>query len=358
MSNLWNQLESRPGILFLCACVFLSFAGCSRSDQNKQVVVYTSVDDIYSRDIAERFTRRSGIRVLLQTDTEETKSTGLLNRLVAEKGRPQADVFWSGDPARTALLKKRGITTPYRSSAASPGQLAFGDAENHFTALSARLRVLIYNRELVPTENIPQSVFDLASPAFRNRACIANPLFGTTSMHIVALFQVWGEERARSFLQSLGSNGVAMLSSNGEVKRRVAAGDYAIGLTDSDDVSVALKDGKPVGWVIPDQADIGAVLIPNAVCLINGGPNPENGRKFIDHLLSEEVESLLAQSSAVQIPLRETLPTPAFFPMPISKMRTMSVNYPDLAVQLEKLTDGYVGEWTREQLKRGHSQTK
>src|SRR5207302_5490649 len=105
------------------------------------------------------------------------------------------------------------------SPAASPRQLAMGDAEQHFTALSCRVRVLIYNRDLVRPERLPQSVLDLAKPEFRGRACLANPLFGTTSMHVAALFQMLGEQRAREFFASLTSNQVAMLSSNGEVKR-------------------------------------------------------------------------------------------------------------------------------------------
>lgn len=337
-------------VIFVCSC--------SPDPGRQAVVVYTSVDDAYARMVAEKFQIKTGIEVLLVTDTEETKSTGLVNRLIAEKARPQADVFWSGDPARPALLKRRGITTAYKSAAASSNQIALGDLDNHYTALSARLRVLIYNRALVPAASAPHSIFDLASPVFRGRACIANPLFGTTSMHVAALFSVLGEERAFSFFGSLASNNVAILSSNGEVKRRVAAGDFAIGLTDSDDVSVALQDGKPVGWVIPDQKGIGALLIPNAVCLIKGGPHPDNGAKFVDFLLSEAVEIMLANSAAVQIPLRENLPTPAFFPMPLSKMYLMPVNCSELVGQLENATDGYVGEWTRQQMELGRSRAK
>src|SRR5712691_9923213 len=71
-------------------------AGCNSSSKTSTVVVYTSVDDVFARPIAEQFEKETGIKVNLVPDTEETKSTGLLNRLIAEKGRPQADVFWSG----------------------------------------------------------------------------------------------------------------------------------------------------------------------------------------------------------------------------------------------------------------------
>jgi len=41
-----------------------------------------------------------------------------MNRLIAEQARPQADVSWSGDPVRAAILKAKGVTAEYRSRAA------------------------------------------------------------------------------------------------------------------------------------------------------------------------------------------------------------------------------------------------
>ena len=104
---------------------------------------------------------------------EETKSAGLLNRLIAEKNRPQADVFWSGDPVRAAILKTRGVSTPYRSSKAEGIPTRFSDLEGYWTGFSARARVLIYNRSLVlqdgrrqfsPAARLPCSFFSESSP--------------------------------------------------------------------------------------------------------------------------------------------------------------------------------------------------
>jgi iron(III) transport system substrate-binding protein len=95
---------------FISYLVMVFFAGACNRGSISEVVVYTSVDDVFARPIAEQFTKDTGIVVRLVPDTEETKSTGLLNRLIAEKGRPQADVFWSGDPVRAAVLKAKGVS--------------------------------------------------------------------------------------------------------------------------------------------------------------------------------------------------------------------------------------------------------
>ncbi len=82
----------------------------SCNNTTNEVVVYTSVDQIFSEPILKEFEDSTGILVKAVYDTEETKSTGVVNRLIAEKDNPQCDLFWSGDPIRTIVLKNRGIS--------------------------------------------------------------------------------------------------------------------------------------------------------------------------------------------------------------------------------------------------------
>lgn len=60
-------------------------------------------------------------------------------------------------------------------------------------------------------------------------------------MHVATLFVVFGDKAARAYLKGLTRNGIRMVSSNGEVKRRVSEGDCAVGITDSDDAYAAIK---------------------------------------------------------------------------------------------------------------------
>src|SRR5258708_12361377 len=92
--------------------IYALVAACAPSliAANGEVVVYSSVDDIFARPICEQFQKETGIITKLVPDTEETKSTGLLNRLIAEKARPRAAVFSSGHPVRAAILKSQGVS--------------------------------------------------------------------------------------------------------------------------------------------------------------------------------------------------------------------------------------------------------
>lgn len=330
-------------VSFLMVILIAGAWVCGRR-AGQEVVVYTSVDDVFARPIAQHFEQETGITVRLVPDTEETKSTGLLNRLIAEKERPQADVFWSGDPVRAAILKAKGVSAPYRSPQAAGLPQQFSDPDGHWTGFSARARVLIYNRNLVPESQEPKSVLDLLDPRFKGKACIANPLFGTTAMHAAALFAILGEEKAKAFFGGFAANGGKILSSNGEVRRRVAAGEFAVGIADTDDVNVARLEGKPVGMVYPDANGMGTLIIPNCVVLIAGGLNSEAGRRFIDYLLRPETAKALAESEAAQMPLRSGVPVPQGMTS-FESLKPMSVDYATLASLLENLSKRYLKDW-------------
>ena len=336
--------------LLMAGALTAALTGCkddggqSSSGGRGEVVVYTSVDDVFARPLAERFERETGITVKLVPDTEETKSTGLLNRLIAEKDRPVADVFYSGDPMRAGVLKLKGVSQPYTSPSAADLPKQFSDPDGHWTGFSSRARVIIYNRNLIPSGQEPKSVHDLNDPKYKGKACIANPLFGTTSMHAAALFAALGTDKAKQFFEDFAANGGKILSSNGEVRRRVANGEFALGLTDTDDYNVARQEGKPVGAVYPDQDGMGTVLVPNTLVLIKGAPHEENGKRFIDFMLKPEIAQALAESEAAQMPLRPGIPVPPHV-TPVEKIKPMALDYGALAADAERITTEFLKGW-------------
>jgi len=318
-------------------------AACSRTNpEPKEVVVYVSEDQVFSQPVLERFERETGIRVRAVYDTEEAKSTGVMNRLIAEKGNPRADVYWANEPIRAEVLKRRGVAEPYRSPAAADIPAAFRDPEGYWTGFSARLRVLIVGSDIAEP---PRSVLDLADPAWRGRAVLANPLFGTTTSHVAALFVSLGDEEAKAFLDRVRANGVVLTTSNGDSADRVASGEAAFSLVDSDDAIARLRRGDPVRMVIPDQEEggLGCFVVPNAVILVHGGPHPEAARRLADFLLSPETEKQLAEADCAQIPLHPEVPVPADLPA-LEGIRTMDVPWAAVARKMETIQP-WLKEW-------------
>jgi len=317
------------------------FVSCNNSQ--KEVIVYTSVDQIFSEPILKDFEKETGIKIKTVFDTEETKSTGVLNRLIAEKDNPQCDVFWSGDPIRTIVLKNKGITTAYKLEIAKDINSVFKDKDNEWTGFSARARVLIYNKDSMNKEDIPKSIFDLTKPEYKGRFAIANPLFGTTTFHFAAIFTALGDEKAKQFLADLKQNNVLIATSNGDVKKRVVSGEIACGLTDTDDANEAINEGANVGIVFLDQeSGFGSLIMPNAVCMIKNSPNKENAKVLIDYLLSKETEAKLAKSCA-QMPLHKGVEIPENIPS-LDNIIPMRIDYNKTSVKLEEIQD-YLKNW-------------
>jgi iron(III) transport system substrate-binding protein len=214
MTDRWRVRVART----LAAVAVVSFASCGEPADDapriRTVTVYVSTDRVFSEPVLKEYERRTGVRVDAVYDTEETKSTGLANRLLAERARPQADVFWSNEPVRTLVLKSRGILTPYRSPSADGIPPALVDPEGYWTGFSARVRVIAYNTTLVAPADAPRSIFDLADPRWRGQVAIADPRFGSTSFHVAALYAVAGDERMDAFFRQLKGNDVRVVDGN------------------------------------------------------------------------------------------------------------------------------------------------
>lgn len=329
-------------IAFTGVLILLSVLVSCRSRPSETVVVYVSEDQVFSEPILKDFERDTGITVKSVFDTEEAKSTGVMNRLIAEKENPQADVYWANEPVRADVLKQRGVSTPYLSPSADGIAEQFKDPDRHWTGFSARARLLLVNAKSTLK---PATVMAYVDSSARGRAAIANPLFGTTTAYIAALFTVWGDDRARNFMNQMKANGVKMTTSNGESTDFVASGQTDFALVDSDDAVSGKKQGKPVEIVYPDQdpGGIGVLILPNAAVLIKGGPDPENGKRLIDYLLSRDTERKLAFADCAQIPLHAGVETPPEV-RHIEDVKPMGVVYADLARKMEDIQP-FLKQW-------------
>ncbi len=319
--------------LLLIAALSVSCSG--RGKEENVVVVYVSEDRVFSEPILKDFERETGIKVKAIYDTEESKSTGLMNRLIAEKGHPRADVYWANEPIRAEVLRQKGLLQPYISPNAKGIPEQFRDPRGYWTGFSARARVLLVNSRV---KNKPHSILDYVNPEWKGRAVIANPLFGTTTVHMAVLFVLWGDEKAKEFLNKMKENRVKISSSNGESADLVASGQFDFALVDNDDAVSRIRRGEPVEMVFPDQGEgeMGVLLLPNAVMLIKGAPHPENGRKLVDYLLSRETERKLAFADCAQIPLHSGVDMPPELE-DISRLKTIEVDYGKVARKLEEI---------------------
>ena len=100
----WISSRSGPaGLGLWLGLALLPLLGCRPQDPNA-VVVYAAQDQVYAEPIFKQFTAETGLKVRAAYDSEAVKTVGLANRLLAERTRPQCDVFWGNEEMRTRQL--------------------------------------------------------------------------------------------------------------------------------------------------------------------------------------------------------------------------------------------------------------
>lgn len=305
----------------------------------RTVVLYSSVDDPVLRAVAERFRQQMNIIVEIVGDTEATKTTGLVQRLLAEKDSPRADVWWSSEALGTVMLARAGVLEPMPSPPfdadgnAWPAEHKAADGSWH--AFAQRARVIAYNSKWVNVSDVPRSLEALVDPAWKGRVGLARPQFGTTRAHMAAIAARHGHGALRRWLEALKANDVRLYDGNSTVARAVGMGEIDVGLVDTDDVWSAQRNAWPVSLAFeipaagssgvagaespggamrqPDATSSGAawtggpLLIPNTVAVVKGAPHPAEARLLAEFLLAEHTEKLLATMEQHTLPIRPWL---------------------------------------------------
>jgi iron(III) transport system substrate-binding protein len=277
----------------LLALLLVGGIACDRKGGGqKTVVVYTSVDEPVATPILNEFEKKTGIKVVVQKDTEATRTAGLAERLIAERDNPRADVWWGNEASHTVDLAERDVLAPYKSKAHDAIPPNYRDSKGRWAGTALRARVI------ARSVNCPipiTSIKDLTRPELKGRVCMARPTAGTTGGHVAALYALWGKQDADEFFRKLKENDIKLVGGNSIVAEQVGKGSMWAGLTDNDDVDAILREGGKLEMILPDQSEgsFGTMAIPCTVGLVKGAKNESAAKELVDYLLSKEVEQKL-----------------------------------------------------------------
>jgi iron(III) transport system substrate-binding protein len=251
-----------------------------------------------------------------------------------------AEIAWFGDPAeavRSAELLAAG---------AAPDQpdvdARWKDAARRFAPLCARARVLVRN----PAASLPlqpQALGDLADPRLAGRQALPPMASGLGPATAAALALLHGEEGARGFLDRLARNRPRITASDDEVRRLVASGAVAFGLTGSEEAAAGALSAAALEVVYPDQSGQGTVVLPTAVALLKAGSGSEAARRLMGWMAGPEAERLLVGRAPGYLPLRADVPVPLGV-RPAVNLRSLPINWDRLA-ELERRLGPYLERW-------------
>jgi iron(III) transport system substrate-binding protein len=289
----------------LVAALALVASGCGGGDS---VTVYSGRTENLIGPLLEEFTNETGIEVAVKYG-----SSADLALLISEEGdRTPADVFISQSPGAVGFLVEAGRLAPLHSELLDLVEPRFRNGGGHWIGLSGRVRVLVFNPDLVDAAELPSSVFDLTEPRFEGRLGVA-PANGSFQDFVTAMREIHGDDTTFDWLRGLKANNAATYGNNTAIVQAVGRGEVPMGLVNHY-YNFRIRAEDPAhpteNFFFPD-GDIGSLLIATAAGVLADSEQADDAARLIEFLLSEQAQGFFA-SETLEYPLAAgVLPAPS-----------------------------------------------
>lgn len=304
-------------------CVVFLMVGCNKSAPNQpaketlqtdkktnELVIYSVRKEKYVKPLVDKFEKDLGIKVKLLTGDET-----LVNKILAEKDRVHADIFFSTDVGALEYLRTKGALQAYPTPAAGQIFDKYKTPDNSWYALGARCRVLMYNKDLISEEEMPKTFWELTDPKWKGQFMIPRGGNGSMVAHITALRTFWGDDKTKKWVKTIAENSGAITKDHAEIRTAIGAGEYKFGIVNDNYFYQQLLEDKNnnVGIIYPDQGpdDIGVFVNVSGVGIVRGAPNRENAKVFIDFLLQPEQLKIYSEGDS-ELPVSSVIESPEF----------------------------------------------
>ncbi|WDR06840.1 extracellular solute-binding protein [Devosia rhodophyticola] len=271
------------------------------------LVVYTPNEEGMLDNLIPVFESGTGATVQLIT-----AGTGeLYQRIRSEAGSPQGDVMFGGGAAQAnANIELWGeYVSPEDGAMVAAGKNKTG----FFTPYQADGSNLLVNTEAAAAAGVEiTSYADLLAPELKGKIAFGDPTasssaFAQLTNMLKAVGGDYESEASWGYVSALVTqlDGISIGSSS-QVAKDVAAGEYIVGLTYEPLSLNYVLSGAPVEIVYPKE---GAAFLPATIQVIKGGPNTAAAQAFIDFVISEEGQTIIAEKTAGR-PLRDGVAKP------------------------------------------------
>ncbi|MFE0047834.1 2-aminoethylphosphonate ABC transporter substrate-binding protein [Streptomyces albireticuli] len=283
-----------PAALALALGAVLTGCGTSSGGDGEEITLY-SADGLKSEDgggfygkVFKDFERRTGIKVKYV----EGGSGEIVQRLARERSRTKADVVVTLPPFIQQADGKKLLDT-YTPKGAD--KVADGDKDpaGKWTSIAGNYFCFIYNSDKLK-DTPPKTWKDLLDPKFKGRIQYSTPgVAGDgTAVLIKAMHDLGGQDPAMAYLKELQRNNVGPSRSTGQLAPKVDKGELLVANGDVQMNYANMRSMPHQGIFFPagDDGKPTTFALPYAAGLVKGAPHAGNARKFLDFLLTEEVQ--------------------------------------------------------------------
>jgi len=341
---------SKKSVILLAVVMVCSIllAGCGGDDKkaatpapaggSKKLVIYTSMKESLISGIVEGFKKKNpGIDV----DYQSAGAGKLMAKIAAERqsGKILADIIWTSEVPDFYNMKKEGILEQYKTPLLKEIVNPFEDYDGHFTAARLGTLAIAINTDKIKTP--PAQWSDLFKPEYKGAFGIADPaLSGTAYMSVALLEKQFGWE----FFDKLRANGARIGKGSGQVVDDTASGELSASLAVDYITNDKIEKGAHIALYYPPEV----LLAPSPVAIFKGG-NVDAAKKFVDYLLGQEAQTLIAGEGTLSV--RPDVKSKAKFALPEAAdalKRSIKIDYVKMMASKEatikKFTDTLQGK--------------
>ena len=274
-------------VLSLLLCVVMSAS--SDAALSGKVVVYMPSPAGLADKIAAGFEAKTGVKVeQFQGTTGE-----ILARLETESANPVADVVILASWADGLSMKKDGKLLSYAPEGSIAMHPAWKDADSTVFGTSASAVGVIYNTTLLPT--LAVDWHELADARYKDNLAIPDPTkSGACKDFLSGFINNKGEADGWKIWENLAANGMTVPGANAAALEAVTTGEKGILVAGVDyNAYSSMARGEPLGIYYPAG---GTVINPRPAMILKTSPNTDNAKAFMDYLLSDEAQELVANA--------------------------------------------------------------
>jgi iron(III) transport system substrate-binding protein len=273
------------------AVVAVLASGCSLGDD--PLTIYSGRTENLVGPILEEFTEETGIDVEVRYGDSAD-----LALLIEEEGeRSPADVFLSQSPGAVGFLAGEDLLAPLSQESLDLVDPRYRSAGGDWVGFSGRVRVLVYNSELVEQADLPESVFDLTDPAYEDVVALA-PANGSFQDFVTAMRETQGDDVAEQWLSDMADNGAVSYADNTSIVQAVGRGEIPMGLVNHY-YNYRAKAEDPD---IPSEnhvfccEDVGSLLITTGAA-VPAASDDERAEELVRFLLGEQAQIFFSEET-------------------------------------------------------------
>ncbi|MDR1874653.1 MAG: ABC transporter substrate-binding protein [Synergistaceae bacterium] len=306
----------------------LILAGAQAAAAKERLIIYTSMKESLIGGIVEGFNK---LHPDVAVDYQSAGAGKLMAKIAAEResGKVLADIIWTSEVPDFYSMKQEGILEKYETPLIKEILNPFDDYDGHFTAARLGTLGIAINTDLIKTP--PAQWSDLFKPEYKGAFGIADPaLSGTSYMSVALLEKQFGWE----FFDKLRANEARIGKGSGQVVDDTASGELAASLAVDYITNDKIARGAHIALYYPPEL----LMAPSPIAIFKGSPNIEAAKKFVDYLLSEEAQTLIAGEGTLSV--RTDVKNPPQFMLPDASdilNRAIKIDYIQMMASKEAL---------------------